>query len=194
MSVIYRALWNDASQNDVHAYADEALCKFSSWALERTGADSLPEGTTKVSLGTGRERVIDVRPVESGTGTYGLEAIARDEQSGQATSWTTLMRVVAQPEMIHVLVENQMESDDLTMRVSVGRPRFVDDLLSIPGKPVLGGSAVFAGAQSIPANGISVLTEILEVPAPVAADALGFHHTTTQRQRAAGGGTWSRYA
>ena len=34
---------------------------------------------------------------------------------------------------------------------------------------------------------------VLQVPAPVAA-ALGFHHTTTQRQRAAADGTWNRYA
>jgi hypothetical protein len=33
-----------------------------------------------------------------------------------------------------------------------------------------------------------------KVPAPVAAEALDFHHTTTQRQRAAAGGTGSRYA
>jgi hypothetical protein len=35
---------------------------------------------------------------------------------------------------------------------------------------------------------------VLQVPAPVAAAALGFHHTTTQRHRAAAGATWSRYA
>ncbi len=35
---------------------------------------------------------------------------------------------------------------------------------------------------------------VLQVPAPVIATALGFHRTTTQRQRAAAGGTWSRYA
>jgi hypothetical protein len=35
---------------------------------------------------------------------------------------------------------------------------------------------------------------VLQVPAPVVADALGLHHTTTQRQRAAAGATWSRYA
>ena len=35
---------------------------------------------------------------------------------------------------------------------------------------------------------------VLQVPAPVAAEALGFHHTATQRQRAAVGGTWSQYA
>jgi hypothetical protein len=35
---------------------------------------------------------------------------------------------------------------------------------------------------------------VMQDPAPVVADALGFHHTTTQRQRAAAGGTCSRYA
>lgn len=36
---------------------------------------------------------------------------------------------------------------------------------------------------------------VLQAPAPVVADALGFgsHHTTTQRQRANAGGTWNRY-
>jgi hypothetical protein len=35
---------------------------------------------------------------------------------------------------------------------------------------------------------------VLQVPAPVIADALGFHHTTTTRQHASAGATWSRYA
>jgi transposase len=35
---------------------------------------------------------------------------------------------------------------------------------------------------------------VVQVPAPVVADALGFHQTTTTRQFAAAGGTWSRYA
>ena len=35
---------------------------------------------------------------------------------------------------------------------------------------------------------------VVQVPAPVAADALDFHQTTTTRQFAAAGGTWSRYA
>lgn len=42
---------------------------------------------------------------------------------------------------------------------------------------------------------ISVLRQlVLQVPAPVIADALGFHHTTTTRQHANAGATWSRYA
>jgi hypothetical protein len=35
---------------------------------------------------------------------------------------------------------------------------------------------------------------VVQAPAPVVADALGFHQTTTTRQHAAAGGTWSRYA
>lgn len=35
---------------------------------------------------------------------------------------------------------------------------------------------------------------VVQVPAPVVADALGFHQTTTTRQFTAAGGTWSRYA
>jgi hypothetical protein len=35
---------------------------------------------------------------------------------------------------------------------------------------------------------------VLQVPAPVIADALGFHHTTTTRQHVNAGVTWSRYA
>jgi hypothetical protein len=34
---------------------------------------------------------------------------------------------------------------------------------------------------------------VLQVPAPVVADALGFHQTTTARQAANVGSTWSRY-
>jgi len=41
---------------------------------------------------------------------------------------------------------------------------------------------------------ISALRQlVLQATAPVVADALGFHHTTTQRQRADAGATWNRY-
>ena len=41
---------------------------------------------------------------------------------------------------------------------------------------------------------ISALRQlVLQVPAPVIADALGFHHTTTTRQHINAGATWSRY-
>jgi hypothetical protein len=41
---------------------------------------------------------------------------------------------------------------------------------------------------------ISALRQlVLQVPAPVIADALGFHHTTTTRQHINAGGSWCRY-
>ena len=42
---------------------------------------------------------------------------------------------------------------------------------------------------------ISALRQlVLQVPAPVIADALGFHHTTTTRQHVKAGGPWNQYA
>jgi hypothetical protein len=39
---------------------------------------------------------------------------------------------------------------------------------------------------------ISALRQlVLQAPAPVVAEALGFHHTTTQRQRANAAGSWA---
>ena len=41
---------------------------------------------------------------------------------------------------------------------------------------------------------ISALRQLVpQAPAPVIAEALGFHYTTTERQHANAGATWSRY-
>ena len=49
--------------------------------------------------------------------------------------------------------------------------------------------------DEVPHEELFKLRELVpQVPAPVIAAVLGFHHATTQRQRAAGGGTWSQYA
>ena len=41
---------------------------------------------------------------------------------------------------------------------------------------------------------ISALRQlVLQAPAPVIAEALGFHYTTTERQHAHAGATWNRY-
>ncbi|MFI7536674.1 hypothetical protein [Streptosporangium sp. NPDC049376] len=44
------------------------------------------------------------------------------------------------------------------------------------------------------ARGTAVRQQLLELPAPVVADALGYHDKTTSRLRNEVGGTWSRYA
>ena len=35
---------------------------------------------------------------------------------------------------------------------------------------------------------------VLDMPAPIVAEALGYHHVTTAKLAAQAGGTWSRYA
>ncbi|MEV4231250.1 single-stranded DNA-binding protein [Streptomyces bobili] len=44
------------------------------------------------------------------------------------------------------------------------------------------------------ARGAAIRQQLLELPAPVVADALGYHDKTTSRLRNETGGTWSRYA
>ena len=87
-----------------------------------------------------------------------------DQKPGDETVWTTVIRVVSDQRGTHTLVENSMESDDLTLRVSVGRPKVVHELLDAASKPVLGTSALLTEPQAIPAAGISVLADILAAP------------------------------
>ncbi|WP_457462375.1 hypothetical protein [Streptomyces sp. TE5632] len=50
------------------------------------------------------------------------------------------------------------------------------------------------GVPSAAARGAAIGQQLLELPAPVVADALGYHDRTTTRLRNETGGTWSRYA
>jgi len=43
------------------------------------------------------------------------------------------------------------------------------------------------------ARGAAIRQQLLELPAPVVADALGYHDETTSRLLRESGGTWSRY-
>jgi hypothetical protein len=66
-----------------------------------------------------------------------------------------------------------------------GRPRGYDAVID---------SLAKAGLPMRNARTSALRHLVVQVPAPVAADALGFHQTTTTRQLAAAGGTRSRYA
>lgn len=50
------------------------------------------------------------------------------------------------------------------------------------------------GVPAAAARGAAIRQQLLELPAPVVADALGYHDKTTTRLRNEVGGTWSRYA
>lgn len=50
------------------------------------------------------------------------------------------------------------------------------------------------GIPTTAARAAAIRQQVLEMPAPVVADALGYHNKTTTRLRNETGGTWSRYA
>lgn len=161
MSVLYRALWSDTSESDRRGVVDLARDCFSRWALDDPKAKFLSDG----ELVSGR-RSITVRTLDD-NGLFGVEGTTSDApRTGAAaqTVWTTTMRVLATESAVHVWVENGMDTDELTQRVAVGRPRLVDDLLALPGNAHLGGSAVFTNIVNISAAEVPVLVGLLRDP------------------------------
>ena len=50
------------------------------------------------------------------------------------------------------------------------------------------------GIPTVAGRASAIRQHVLEMPAPVVADALGYHHVTTAKLAAQAGATWSRYA
>lgn len=50
------------------------------------------------------------------------------------------------------------------------------------------------GVRTTAGRAAAIRQRVLELPAPVVADALGYHQVTTAKLAAEAGGTWSRYA
>ena len=50
------------------------------------------------------------------------------------------------------------------------------------------------GVPTVAGRGAAIREHLLDIPAPIVADALGYHHVTTTRLAAHAGATWSRYA
>ena len=157
MSVLYRAVWTDGT---IRESVDKSRQCAAAWAQETPEPMPLVEGQTDLDVSQGRHRRIDYRPISP----EAFELTVSDLKLGDQTVWTTVIRVVRDQHGHHTLVENSMESDDLTRRVSVGRPRVVHELLNAANKPVLGTSALLTEPQPIPAAGINVLTDTLAAP------------------------------
>lgn len=161
MSVIYRAVWTDARETDGEGYISLARDYFSKWAKDDPDGTTLPDGES-----TWGQRTVRLRSLRDGP-ALGLEATRSERSvgpSGIESQWDTSLRVVATSDRIHVWVETQMESDDVTQRVKVGRPRLVSDLLAIGGKPALGGSALLTDVLELNGDGAQVLIEALQDP------------------------------
>jgi len=142
-----------------------------------------------------------------------------DSTARPARVAAVLMLLYAQPlSRIHRLTLDDLLTIDGTPHLRLGDPpsplptpaahllhRLVDDAGSgsqwlfpgrMPGQPVAYATLhrrLRASGFSLGEARISALRQlVLQAPAPVIADALGFHHTTTTRQHANAGGTWSR--
>lgn len=160
MSVLYRAVWTDGSTAATDDVVDELRRCAAAWAQETSEPTPLVEGQAEVDVSQDRHRRIDYRPISP----EAFELTVSDQRPDDATVWTTVVRVVADAAGVNTLVENHMESDDITLRVSVGRPKVVHELLGVASKPVLGRSPLLTEPQTIPAPGISILTDILADP------------------------------
>lgn len=160
MSVLYRAVWTDKRLSG-HGQAIEQMHRcVSDWAQDSPHSPALLDGETQLEVSQGRRRTVVHRTV----GSEGFEVVTSDQVPGETTEWTTAIRVIADDLGVHTLVENSMESDDFTLRVSLGRPKIVHELLVQAEKPTLGGSVVLTSPLAIPAEGVDILADILADP------------------------------
>lgn len=161
MSVLYRAVWSDRSTTDRLIVVERLKRCVAVWTQESNEPDALPEGRGEFFVSQERHREVLLRSI----GEHAFEVTATDQVAGDPTDWVTVVRVVADDEAVHTLVELSMSSEDLAQRVSVGRPRLVHDLLCAVEKPRLGGSGLLTEPLALPANGVGVLTDMLASPA-----------------------------
>ena len=161
MSVLYRALWSDEALTNNREVLSLARKCFCTWATHDHEWDTLPEGDTVIGA-----RRVTLRTVD-GDGTHGLEGVSIEAPPGNGDSetvWTTTMRVAASADRVYSWVELSMETDDLTQRVKVGRPRLVDELLRLPGQHMLGASLVYTDVLDVPVDGVPILISQLRNP------------------------------
>jgi len=160
MGVHYRAVWVSKQPTDIGQHLEELKQAIAAWAQESTSPEPLKDGQTTLEVSQGRMR----RLTTHSTGLSAFDLAVIDTVEGSATEWTTAIRLAVIDSNVHVLVENGMDSDDVALRIALGRPRIVGDLLRMASKPVLGASALLDAPLSLPAVGVGVLTEILEDP------------------------------
>ncbi|MGO2662791.1 MAG: hypothetical protein ACTH9V_10015 [Propionibacterium freudenreichii] len=144
MSLLYRAMW-ESKADDSAATIQACRNAFDRWAKE---------------TGEGKSRNYEVRD-ELTDLDNALEATCTDSGSdGQLWKTTGRFRVV--DGTLSALVENSFEGDDVTVRISVGRPRVIADLLTATGGGRLGGSALLDEVSELDAAQVSVLVDFLK--------------------------------
>lgn len=158
MTVLYRALWNADVPDGAEQVLEGLRHGVAAWSQEAEDPTPLSEEPTQLEVSQGRQRTVDYRVVDGG-----FEVLVTDEVPGGPAKWTVKIQAVVDDDL-HVLVENLMESDDLTARIAVGRPGVVHELLAASARPHLGHSAILSKPQAIPTNGIDILTDLLADP------------------------------
>lgn len=160
MSLLYRAVWVAA----VDGVATDSLAatrmQIASWAQEAEAPEALADGHTERKTSQGGMRSVTHRPLND----FAFEVLVSDRHPTKGTEWTTLIRVIADLHTVQTLVENRVETEDLALRVAVGRPRIVHDMLRTAKKPCLGGSGLQTEVVAIPAQEIAALVEHLASP------------------------------
>lgn len=152
-------MWSAELAAEANQVSERLKHCVAAWSHETEQPSVLVEGRTELDVSQGRHRRIDYREI----GDAAFEVLVADQIPGEPAEWTVKIQAVID-DGVHVLVENGMESDDLTQRITVGRPGIVHGLLIASGKPGLGGSALLTEPLSIPANGIDILTDLLADP------------------------------
>lgn len=123
--MMYRAVWNDDRAN----LMAEVQTRFSGW-LASKGIDlEVPyTGTASIETDGGSVEVVSRRTEVGGVRALQLELIEERQPKGER--WTTLVRVLIDPDGTQWLwVDNSQVADDLAAKRVVGAPRLVRDLI-----------------------------------------------------------------
>lgn len=180
MSLLYRAVWGDTPATQIVTQVEQLKSCGAAWVQETDQPLPLTEGQSEFDVSQDRHRVVEYRELDPEGDTIGFELVAKDSLPGAATVWTTVLRVVSSGDKVLALVENGVESDDPTLRVSVGRPKVVHELLTLATRPRLGGSGLPTEALPVPASEIAALLETLAdsartLPVIVCSEPAGIH-------------------
>lgn len=164
MSVISRIMWaaGDAGLSNSHLLA-AARRAIAPWAMEADDAELPLDGELTFER-TGSNpglRTVTVREVAEPCGLL----VEVEDDDGRGAVWGVQLRLAFADGKVHAWIDNTLESETIAAPVSVGRPRVVDDLLTIGEKPQLGASRILSEPEDIPSVAISVLQEVLVDPA-----------------------------
>ncbi|MER0241349.1 hypothetical protein AAHZ94_04790 [Streptomyces sp. HSW2009] len=183
-------------QIDIDAeHTRTCLRAFLNWAMRsrRRGSLSIPTMKTSRRAALSEDERLDAQPV-SRIVRLSVDDVIRDGD-------TVLLRLgepaspVPAPvaELLLSYIDNRDNMNTATNPASpwlfpgrrAGQPARPDHLSALLNE---------IGVPAAAACGAAIRQQLLELPGPVVADALGYHDKTTSRLRNETGGTWSRYA